>query len=280
MLPLIAASLLWAFSFGLIKSRLAGLDPWAVTFWRLALAALVLAPWTWRQRPGRGVAAVALGLGALQFGLMYVFYVASFQYLPAYGVALWTIFTPLYVVVIEGARRRRLSPRESGAALLAVAGGAVVLAQGGSAASWPGVLLVQGSNICFAAGQLGYRRLARRTASASGLIGWMYLGATILAAVGLVVAGKNVTDGLDSDAWPVLVYLGLVPTAAGFALWNLGASRTKCGMLAVVNNLKIPLAVLVSWFVFGERADRWRILAGLGLMVCALFVVRPRPAKE
>ena len=44
MLFLLAASLLWAFSFGLIKGQLAGLDPVAVASTRLLLAAVVFAP--------------------------------------------------------------------------------------------------------------------------------------------------------------------------------------------------------------------------------------------
>ena len=43
---------------------------------------------------------------------------------------------------------------------------------------------------------------------------------------------------------PVLLYLGLVPTAVGFWLWNKGAARTSAARLAVANNLKVPLAVL------------------------------------
>ena len=39
MIHLLAASLLWAFSFGLIKGQLAGLDPVAVSCGRLLLAA-------------------------------------------------------------------------------------------------------------------------------------------------------------------------------------------------------------------------------------------------
>jgi len=279
-LLLLGASLLWAFSFGLIKGHLAGVDPWLVSFVRLALAALAFLPWTWRRRPPRDVIAPALALGAVQFGLMYGLYIASYAHLPAYGVALWTVFTPLYVVLIDGAWARRLAARAVVAAVLAVVGAAVVLADAAGAGSWPGVLLVQGSNLCFAAGQLGYRRLAGRVVSEAGLLGWMYLGAAGLAAGGLVLPGSHGGLQPDREAWIVLLYLGLVPTAAGFALWNRGAARTNSGILAVVNNLKVPLAVLVSWFVFAERADRLSVFAGLGLVVGALFVAGKRPHKE
>lgn len=280
MLYLLGASLLWAFSFGLIKGHLTELDPWFVSCLRLALAAAVFLPWTLRRRPPRDVLARAAMLGGLQFGLMYVLYVASFRYLPAYGVALWTIFTPVYVVLLDGGRHGRPGGRATTAVVLAVAGAAVVLARDSAAGSLPGIFLVQGSNLCFAAGQLAYPRLASRVESEAGLLGWMYLGATAVAAAGLLFTGGGTGGSPDAEAWLVLAYLGLVPTALGFALWNHGATRVRGGILAVSNNLKVPLAVLVSWFVFAEHADRLRVFAGLGLVIGALFVVGKRPHKE
>ena len=70
----------------------------------------------------------------------------------------------------------------------------------------------------------------------------------------------------------MIIYLGLLPTAAGFYLWNKGAARTDTGILAVSNNLKIPLAVLVSWLVFSESADYARVLLGLAIITAALWL--------
>jgi drug/metabolite transporter (DMT)-like permease len=277
---LLGASLLWAFSFGLIKGHLSTIDPWFVSFARLTLAALAFLPWTWRRRPPRAVLGPALALGALQFGLMYVLYTAAFAFLPAYGVAIWTVFTPLYVLLIDAAWTRRLGARAVVAVVLAVAGAGIVLAESSGSGSLPGILLVQGSNLCFAAGQLGYRRLAPRVTSQAALLGWMYLGAALLAGGGSWLSGRPTADMPDREAWLVLLYLGLVPTAGGFALWNRGAVGTNSGILAVVNNLKVPLAVLVSWLFFAERADHLRVVAGLGLVVGALFVADRRRDKE
>ncbi len=60
---LIFASLLWAFSFGLIKGRLAGLDALTVASGRLFLAALVFAPLAIRagRLPRRWPLFLALG---------------------------------------------------------------------------------------------------------------------------------------------------------------------------------------------------------------------------
>lgn len=277
---LLTASLLWAFSFGLIKRFLPDLDPWQVAAVRLALAAVVLAPWSVRRAPPGPVRLPALALGAVQFGLMYVCYLAAYRHLAAWQVALWTVLTPLLVVLMDNVVTRRLAWRSWLAAVLAV-GGAVV-AQGRLPAgdTLTGVLLVQASNAFFAAGQLGYRRLAARSGVAgaggvareAGLLGWMYLGAIAPALAGAWWRGADPSPLMAGVAPAVLLYLGLLPTAAGFWLWNRGAARTGTGALAVANNLKAPLAMLVAWLVFGEAADHLRAAAGMGVIVVALAV--------
>ncbi|MFO7655380.1 MAG: EamA family transporter [Candidatus Krumholzibacteriia bacterium] len=290
LLHLIAASLIWAFSFGLIKTQLAGIDPALLAFLRLALAAAVLAPWLSR-RVTAGVRGALLGLGAVQFGLMYMFYLAAYAHLPAYGVAVATIFTPLYVAFLEDALRRRLVGRHVLAAALAVAGAAVVQFRGDVPGATGGFLLVQASNLAFAVGQVLYRRVAPaasrphrdardgpgRPAAAppaddAAAMAWMYVGAALLAGTAALLFGDRSRWTVPADAWLVIAYLGLLPTAVGFYLWNRGAARTSAGILAVSNNLKVPLAVGVAWLVFGESADHVRVLGGLSLLVAALFV--------
>ncbi len=135
------ASLLWAFSFGLIKTRLAGIDSVEVATARLLLAALVFLPFLIRA-PRRGRAMWgAMGLGAVQFGLMYILYIAAFGWLPAWMVALFTVFTPLYVALGFDLLDRRFNFRNMGAVLLAVTGALVVVLRGlPEGADWRGIV--------------------------------------------------------------------------------------------------------------------------------------------
>jgi drug/metabolite transporter (DMT)-like permease len=255
-----------------------------VALLRLTISAAAFLPWLLRTRVALPLVGRAAALGALQFGTMYALYIASYRYLPAYGVAFFTIFTPLYVVLLDDLGRRRWVPRHLLAALLAVAGGGLVLARNlTGAGAVTGVALLQGANLCFAAGQLGYRNLVRSTAAdrppEAALLGWMYLGAVVWTGPLALVFGRGGAPQ-GGSAWLVLLYLGLVPTVLGFYLWNKGAARVAAGSLAVCNNLKIPLAVLVAWLVFGEEAAYARVLAGLVIIVAALFVVSGRrPVK-
>jgi len=281
MIHLLAASLLWAFSFGLIKGQLAGLDPVAVSCGRLLLAAAAFSPLALKSKLPRRAVFSAMGLGMLQFGLMYVLYIASYQWLPAWMVALFTIFTPLYVVLFSDLSVRNFRPRHLACALLAVVGaGVVVFTAMPAEADWRGIVLLQGANLCFAAGQVFFVRLKRRAeVGEASLLGWMYLGAALLTLAAVLVgmaSGGQPLAGWHGKAWWVLLYLGLLPTALGFYLWNKGAAKVGTGLLASANNLKVPLAVLMSWLVFGEEAAYGRVAMGLVVILGALYLARPR----
>lgn len=282
MLNLILASLLWAFSFGLIKGRMGGLDPAQVAAGRLLLAALVFSPFLFRHRVRVGDLVRVMLLGALQFGIMYWMYIASFSYLPAWLVALFTVFTPLYVVLISDATARRLRWRNLLAAMVAVAGALLVVAWGvPTKEAWPGVLLLQGANLCFAVGMLLYPGLKIKTgATDTVMVGWMYWGAFLITVLAVLAGSPMVLDAWSASAGITLLYLGLIPTALGFYLWNRGAARVSSGWLAVANNLKIPLAVVVSWLVFGEDAHRWRATLALLLVVSSLFIAEKNSQKN
>ena len=280
MIFLLLASCIWAFSFGLIGNVLAGVSPSFVAAVRLALAAVVFLPFLRRQPTADAM--LLTGIGAVQFGLMYLCYNASFTCLRSHEVALLTVFTPVYVTLLHDARQGRVAWRALLAALLAVAGAWVVLGRGAFLpGSLRGFALVQASNLCFALGQISYRDWAlRRVAPATGCpagadvhaMGWLYLGGMLTALPWAVLDCQTAALAISGQQWVVLVYLGLVASGLGFFLWNAGARRTAPGLLAVFNNLKIPLAAGTSLLVFGERGDPVRLLLGLGLLLAAVWI--------
>ncbi|HVZ65306.1 MAG TPA: EamA family transporter [Lacunisphaera sp.] len=278
MVYLIAVSFLWAFSFGLIKGRLAGIDSSFISAARLLLALLVFIPFL-RLRGLRLKHAAALaGIGAIQFGLMYLAYNESFRYLAAWQVALFTITTPVLVTLLADALDRRFRPRALAAALLAVAGTAVIVwqAPGGTLA---GVLLVQASNLAFAAGQILYRRVRQWPGlpSERQSFAWLYLGGFVVAMAALFTGG-DLTITLKGSQLLTLAYLGLIASGLGFFLWNKGALQVNAGVLAVMNNAKVPLAVACSLLFFGESANLPRLLASLALLGAGVWLAGGRPA--
>jgi len=274
---LLAASLIWGFSFGIIGQILSDLPSAWTSAVRLAVAGITFAPFV--RRTGYRQVVSLLAVGALQFGLMYWAYMASFRYLQSYEVVLFTVTTPLFVTVLNDLMERRFYGVNHLAALLAVVGACAIKWQGtpGNMA-WVGVLLVQLSNLCFAAGQLGYRacfksgeRLRDRD-----VMFWLYLGGF---AIMLPLAASQKPAAVSDPQITALLYLGIVASGVGFFLWNTGARRVQPLVLAVANNLKIPLAVAISLLFFGERANLLGLLAG-SVMILAAFLPSRLPARR
>jgi drug/metabolite transporter (DMT)-like permease len=158
----------------------------------------------------------------------------------------------------------------------------------GLSAAWlRGCLLVQLSNVCFAAGQLAWRheraRLPASTSDAT-LFALPYLGAFLLTAVASLFVPPFQTDWpalhLTTPHLITLLYLGAIASGLAFFLWNLGATRVSTGTLAVLNNAKIPLTVACSLLFFGEHADPLRLIVSLTLLALALWIAERRPASR
>ncbi|MBC7366940.1 MAG: EamA family transporter [Undibacterium sp.] len=280
---LVLVSFIWAFSPGLIKGRLTGIDPTAVATIRLGLALIVFLPF-FRPRGLSPATLLRLGLvGTVQFGLMYLFYLRAFPLLPAYAVGLFTITTPIYLVLLDAAASRRWQPRYAFASLLALAGAGVMLIRDrGLSGDWlHGCLLVQLSNLCFAAGQLAWRRERAKLPAATSdaaLFALPYAGAFLATAIVSMCATDWPAIPLTTSHLITLLYLGAIASGLAFFLWNLGATRVGTGTLAVLNNAKIPLTVSCSLLFFGEHADPLRLSASLALLALALWVAELKPA--
>lgn len=279
---LVAVSILWGLSFGLIKAEFSSLSPATLAASRIAIALPCFLPFLHRKALVPPAAALSLILiGALQFGVMYIALFKAFSYLQGHEVALLTIFTPLYVILAESVlQRRRLPITFWGCALLAVAGALWIFQPDAWPRTGPGVLLMQLSNACFAFGQVAYRRTSAATSTPPRQhYALLYAGALIPCLL-LLPAGDPLRElaALEPSQWIALFYLGAVATGLGFFLWNAGATRVSAPTLAVFNNLKIPIAALIALLVFGESNDPARLLPGLALMLAGLLWARKASA--
>ncbi len=286
MFALLAASLIWAFSFGLIKTQLAGIPPDLVAVLRLALSTLLFAPFFRAARIGPRPLGLLVCCGAVQYGLMYLAYLASFRYLKASEVALWTIFTPIYVVLFADVLARTFRARNLLAAALSVLAAGLVV-RGSAGQDLMGVGLVQVSNLCFAAGQVWYRRLVPPHTDIRDreIFAALYLGAALLAAVPTALHAGTLTAlaALTPTQHVTILYLGLIPSGLGFFLWNVGVRRTSEGAAGVMNNAKVPLAILVSWGIFEPLPtleNLARTLAAVALIFGGLRLTETRRARE
>lgn len=294
---LVLASLLWSVSFALIGQS--GIHPDLLAAARLTLAALVFTPFLLHRPPTASATTTTTSparplplalIGALQFGVMYLAVMRAYRHLQGHEVALLTITTPILVVLAGAAlapRRRPIGTRTWLAALVAV-GAAYALRAGApppdaaaGTSFWTGVLLVQFANLAWAAGQVLYARLEPGAPAGSARrFGWLYVGA---AAVSVSWASTTVTAA-DLELTPrqlwTIAYLGLVPSGVAFYLWNRGAARVGVGTLAVLNNLKVPLAVAVALAPpFNEPAAPGPLALSSALLVLALWLAHSHDGR-
>jgi len=280
MIYLALVSVIWAFSFGLIGSALSGVDSFLVATLRLGVASIIFLPLLRLKDIGSIDRLRLIIYGAIQFGLMYACYMRAYQFLPSHLVAIFSILTPVYVVLIHDLRRRTFSKHYLWVAILSVLGAASIKAKTiPSGDIWMGFGLMQAAGIAFAFGQVAYRDWKQENPEVPdrSVFALLTLGGVFSVSCFSLVLTDFQAIELTTDHWKAILYLGCVASGLGFFLWNKGASVSNPGTLAAFNNAVVPLAVLFSLFIFGE-ADSLdsesliRVIVGAGLIGTAVFL--------
>ncbi|GAB2784793.1 carboxylate/amino acid/amine transporter [Halomonas shantousis] len=273
---LVGVTLLWAFSFSLIGVYLSGqVDSYFAVLTRIALATAIFLPFLRLRAVSARMMLQLMGIGAIQLGLMYIFFYQSFLLLSVPEVLLFTIFTPLYITLINDLMEGRFSPFYLLTAAIAVLGAAVIRYQGVDSGYWWGFLVVQGANMCFALGQVAYRQLvarARLEIPQHQIFGWFFLGALCLALIAFLLFGDATRLPTRPVQWGILGWLGLVASGLGYFLWNKGACRVDAGALAIMNNALIPAGLLVNLLIWNREAELTRLGIGGSIILISLLL--------
>ncbi|MEJ6123130.1 carboxylate/amino acid/amine transporter [Vibrio sp. 2-Bac 85] len=273
---LIAVTFLWAFSFSLIGVYLAGqVDAWFSVLMRVALATIVFLPFLKLQQISIKVALQLMVCGAFQLGIMYGFYYQSFLYLSVPEVLLFTVMTPIYITLLNDLLDRRFNVGFIISALLAVIGAIAIRYEGIDQGFLKGLLIVQGANLCFATGQVGYKRIIakeREDLPQRTVFGWFFIGALTVVIPCYLVLGDPDKLPTTTLQWSILFYLGIVASGIGYFAWNKGATMVNIGTLAVANNLLIPAGIIVNVLFWNRDADILRLSIGAGIILLALAV--------
>ncbi|MGM7447485.1 UNVERIFIED_ORG: carboxylate/amino acid/amine transporter [Idiomarina abyssalis] len=278
---LILITLLWAASFSLIGVYLAGqVDGYLVVFIRMILALITVLPlFRWRHlSPQNGqlpqLAKLAV-IGAVQIGAMYLFLYHAFLYLSVAEVLLFTIFTPLYITLIDELilNRKHLPLLWWIAAAVSVCGAAIIRYQPLSDDFITGFFLIQAANACFAAGQVAYKRLPTgKTLEQSQQFAAFFFGASVVAGLGVLLFGDLTKMPTTNLQWGILLWLGIVASGLGYLGWNLSGKRVNTGQLATMNNALIPAGILVNVVFWEQSFDYTRLSIGALIIFLAVWL--------
>ncbi|NQY89736.1 MAG: EamA family transporter [Colwellia sp.] len=275
---LISVTLLWAFSFSLIGVYLAGqVDAWFSVLMRIGLAMLLFLPFLRLNEISWQSAVKLMAIGAIQLGLMYVFYYQSFLYLSVPEVLLFTVMTPIYITLLNDAFERKFHLNFMLTALLATSGAIAIRFNTVDADFIIGLVLVQAANLCFATGQVCYKRLMaaqqlQQSINQKAIFAWFFIGAFGVAAICYLIFGDANKLPTTELQWGILVYLGIIASGVGYFAWNKGATLVNVGALAIMNNLLIPAGIIVNLVIWNRDADIARLVFGGSLIVLSLLL--------
>lgn len=280
---LIFVTFLWAFSFPLIGYFISGqMDIYFAAFFRVLLAFFVFIPFL-DFKLKLNLKLKLMSIGALQIGIMYLFYYKSFSYLSVSEVALFTIFTPFYVNLIYDLFSHRFRVLYLWSIALCVLGAAIIKYGSVNPHFFKGFLCVQVANMAFGAGQSFYKVLLEKNnhLNQKSIFGYFHLGAMIITGSMFVLFGNPSFLPHHFNSWAVLIYLGTIASGIGYLLWNKGAVLVDSGFLAIMNNALIPAAILLDliFYYLGigkqnlfESDALFRISFGLFLMGLSLWI--------
>jgi DME family drug/metabolite transporter len=219
---------------------------------------------------------------ALLGAAMAAYQVCYFWAVPRTGVALTALLAicsaPL--MIAAGAAltlKERPSPATLAALLLAVAGTAMVLAgpraDGDTPAAFTaGALSALGAGLSYAVYAVTAKGLLRRAAPLPLAALTFTLAALLLTPVLALELGAAAQL---AAGWPLLLYLGVVPTAAAYVVFGAGLRRVTVTTAGIATLLEPLTATALGILLFGERlgtvgsAGAALLLGALGLLAWA-----------
>jgi DME family drug/metabolite transporter len=255
-------------------ARMAGAAPCLLlTTAILRPKAPVAGPWGFRDT----------ALTALLGGAMAAYQVCYFWAVPRTGVALTALLAicsaPLIIAL--GAAlflRERLSAPARVALLLAVAGTALLLAGPRSLDRLPdgfvlGSLSALGAGLSYAVYALTAKGLLARAAPLPLAAATFTLATVLLTPV--LLLERDVVGQLTAG-WPLLLYLGLVPTAVAYLLFSAGLKRVPATAAGIATLLEPLTASILGVLAFGERLGTWGWLGAALLAIALVLLTRDR----
>ena len=270
-----------------LLSREAAASPLLVGWSRLAVAAPVLvlaaagaarfgarppARQPWPSRADLPLCA-ALGLAMAAYQVCYFRAVTLVGVAPAALLAICS--APLLVAVLAVLfLGERLTPRVRLSLGMAVAGTALLVVGPRGLHEIAGhfglgALLALGAGVSYAVYAVAAKGLLARVTPIAVSAITFALAALLLAPA---LLGEDATAHTLVAGWPLLLYLGLGPTAVAYVLFTAGLRRVPATAAAIVSLLEPLTAATLGLLVFGERLGPIGI-TGAGLLLASLALL-------
>jgi DME family drug/metabolite transporter len=287
---IVCAATLWGTT-GVVTQviyRTSSANPLSVAFLRLAICAFVLLLLCSRQlgwrvwRVNRRDALLMLFLGSMQA----VFQFSYLAAIPDCGVTVATLIAlcvaPVLVVLFSGlVLRERITPRVL-FALLCALGGTILLTGtpggvGNTTHFFAGILLSLACAAGYAGVILSGRALSSRYHPLQINTAAFSIGALLLLGCSLRTHLVFTYPGVD---WLLLLYLGCIPTALAYTLFQAGMRSTPATLTSILTLCEPLTAAVLAWSLFGERLSLPGLVGALLLLGTIFLLARGKSAPE
>jgi drug/metabolite transporter (DMT)-like permease len=282
MSPYLTLSLAVLFvSFGAILVRLAAAPPLAVSFYRVAIASLLLLPFAAgdarRAWPAlgrrRGLLLVTAGFA---LALHFATWIASLSYTTVASSVLLVNTAPLFAIALSRVFLHERPSRTVRLAIPVAFTGAALIAFGDWTGS-PSSLLGNGLAVAGAVTVALYQVIGRGLRHALPLNAYVLgvWGTAALALAGFARGFGVLPGGYTTRTWLIFVALAVVPTIGGHGLVNKSLRSLSAPTVGLFLLGEPVIASLLAWLLFAEVPGPWT-LAGGAIVLAALGVVLAR----
>jgi drug/metabolite transporter (DMT)-like permease len=271
----------WGSAFVAIRAAGETLSPGAIALGRLVVScALLGAVALVRREPlpqRRDLLAIA-AYGVLWLGLYSTALNAAERRVDAGTAAMLINTGPILIAILAGLVLREGFPPGLFAGCAVAFGGCVLIgfatAESGTRAGL-GIVLCIVAALAYALAVVVQKPVLARVSPFQ--VTW--LGCAAAAVACLPFAPTLATEAARSDATAIgwTVYLGVIPTALGFATWTFALRRTSAGRMGSTTYLVPVVAILLGWAVLGETPP-WLAAAGGALCLAGVYLARRRRA--
>ena len=276
LLEALLVTFLWSTSYILTKIGLTEISPLVLVSLRYVVASLILVPVAVLRGEHRaldGRAALKLVfLGITGYSVAQGLQCVGLYHLPAVTVTFILNFTPVIVLTLGLVFLKTTpTPRQVAGIALVIAGAYIYFGGGVSASSLTGVIVTFVSGLGWAA-----YLVASRAFFKPGEIGPLGLSAFAMGVGTVFIAGSAwVYEGftaLSLGGWGIVLWLGVVNTAAAFFLWNHALQRVEAFEISILQNTMLIQIAILSVIFLGEKLTASKMLGMAAVFVGVLIV--------
>ena len=274
---------LWGSAFVAIRDAGKTLSPGSLALGRLLVSMVVLsaAALIWREPlPARRDLLGIAAFGVLFLGVYSVALNAAERRVDAGTAAMLINTGPILIVILAGIFLKEGFPRRLFAGCAVAFAGCVLIglanSQSGSRAGLGVALLIVAAFAYAAAVVIQKPVLARASPLQVTWLGCA-AGTVVCLPFAPTLVGELDDAGATAIGW--MVYLGVAPTALGFATWAYALRRMSAGRLASLAYLIPVVAILLGWALLGETPP-WLAAIGGALCLAGVYLARRRGAND